>query len=88
MNGIFNPQFWLEASERAIKTGAQSVLLAWGLGDQVANLFAFDWMIGVGAFGGGIILSLLTSVAGAPLSGTHSPSLVQPRSPTPGRAAG
>lgn len=73
---MFTKQFWLETFERATKTGAQFVIGAWGLGDQIANVFEFDWMIGLGSFGGGFILSVLTSIASAPLSKSDTPSLV------------
>lgn len=78
MRGIFTKEFWYESADRAIKTGAQAVLLAWGLGDQIANLFTLDWQLAIGAFGGGVVVSTLTSIIGAPLSGTRSPQLLKP----------
>lgn len=76
MSSIFTAEFWKQAAERAIKTAAQVVLLAWGGGDVVADLFAFDWRIGLGAAGGGFVLSILSSIISAPLSSDNTPSLV------------
>lgn len=73
---IFSGQFWLETFERALKTAAQSVTLAWVGGDTIANLFTMDLNVALGAAGGGFLLSVLTSVASAPVGTKHSPSLV------------
>ena len=72
----FSRLFWLETIERAIKSAAQTVVLAWGLGDQIANLFALNLEIALGAAGGGALLSVLTSIASAPIGRRRSPSLV------------
>jgi len=69
--------FWRESIERGIKTAAQSVLLAWGGGDVVGDLFAFDYKIALGAAGGGIILSLLTSIISLPVGADDSPSAIE-----------
>jgi hypothetical protein len=61
--------------ERAVKTAAQSVLLAIA-GATGADLFALDWQtIGMAALGGAL-LSVLTSVVSLPFGPTGSPSLV------------
>lgn len=57
---LFSTAFWKDAAERAIKTGAQSILLA--LGGGVVDAFALDWRILAGAGLGGALLSLLTSI--------------------------
>ena len=68
--------------ERAVKTAAQSVLLAIA-GATGADLFALDWQtIGMAALGGAL-LSVLTSVVSLPFGPTGSPSLVAtPVAPT------
>lgn len=73
---MFTTQFWKEALERALKTAAQTAILAWGVGDQVLNLFTADLVL-IGQFAvSGAVLSILTSVASAPFSQKDSPSLV------------
>jgi len=68
--------FWREALERALKSGAQAVLLAWGGGDLIGDLFAFDYKLGLAAAGGGVVLSLLTSIVSVPIGADNSPSLI------------
>lgn len=69
--------FWKQAADRAIKSAAQAVILAWGLGDQIANLFTLDWKSALGAAGGGALLSVLTSLISAPFGEKDSPQLIQ-----------
>lgn len=57
---LFSVAFWKDATERAIKTGAQAVVLA--LGGGAIDAFALDWRILAGAGLGGGLLSLLTSI--------------------------
>jgi hypothetical protein len=69
--------FWIDAAERAVKTAAQSALLALGA-DKVLNAMSADWA-NVGAFAlGGLVLSLLTSIASAPVSGLSPASIAPP----------
>lgn len=81
MNGsLFTKTFWKDATERAIKTGAQFVLLvAVGGGviaeSQTVNAFALDWQNLAGVFLGGVVVSLLTSVASAGLAQRGTASL-------------
>lgn len=60
---MFTRIFWKAATERAIKTGAQSVLTAYFVGDVALNALQADWanMAGIGA--GGVLFSYLTSLA-------------------------
>ena len=64
-------QFWVAAVERALKTGAQTAIAAIG-----ATTLAHEvqWLLVGSATGLGVILSLLTSVASAQISG-DGPSL-------------
>jgi len=74
---MFRRAFWLDAAERAIKTGAQSALLAVGA-DKVLDVMAADWANVASFAAGGAVLSLLTSVASAPMPGVSPASLVPP----------
>lgn len=73
---IFTGAFWLETLERALKTAAQFVIGAWGIGDGIYNLFVMDFALAAGAAAGGFVLSVLTSIASSPVGRTASPSLV------------
>ena len=65
--------FWQAALERSIKTAAQSAILVIGA-DQV-NVIAVDWPEVAGFAAGGLILSVLTSVATSQLGSNDGPSL-------------
>lgn len=79
MTALLTRRFWALAAERAIHSFAQGVLAAWlGLGqildvDEVANLWtAKPWLAGVAT----AALSLLTSVASAPVGPGDDPSAI------------
>jgi hypothetical protein len=69
---MFTITFWKAAAERAIKTGAQSVLTVYFVGDVALNAFEADWfnMGGIGL--GGAALSILTSLASGYKDGNPS----------------
>jgi hypothetical protein len=80
---VFTVTFWVDAAERAVKTAAQSVLLAGFASDAgPVNLFEFDWQAGLGFAAGGAVVSLLTSLASAPFGSPGTASLV-PSPPGP-----
>jgi Putative lactococcus lactis phage r1t holin len=66
--------FWADALERAVKTFAQSALATLGLGS--VDVLSTNWVgvLSVGA--GAAVVSILTSVASEPRSGTLSPASV------------
>lgn len=70
---IFSRAFWTAAAERALKTGAQSALLVFGA-DQI-NVLSVSWVEVGGFAAGGVVLSLLTSVASNRLGDGAGPSL-------------
>ena len=73
---IWAINFWKAAAERAIKTAAQTAIVAWGVGDQVLNLFTADLVL-IGQFAvSGAVLSVLTAIASAPFSDRGTASLV------------
>lgn len=73
---MFKKSFWKAATERALKSGGQFVLLTIGggaiagaSGDTVINAFLLDYPTLGGVFAGGVIISYLTSLVSAPISG-------------------
>jgi hypothetical protein len=72
---MFTWRFWRETSERAIKSGAQAVILALGA-SEVLDLFAMDFMLLLGAAGAGGLLSVLTSLTTIRVGATGSPSAI------------
>jgi len=68
--------FWKETVDRAVKSGAQAVILGLGLGEGL-NAFAVDYKLAAGFALGGIGLSLLTSVISAPFGVRGSASIVK-----------
>lgn len=73
---IWSINFWKDAAERAIKTAAQTAIVAWGVGDQMLNLFTADLVL-IGQFAvSGAVLSVLTSIASSPFSDRGTASLV------------
>lgn len=67
-------KFWGFALERAIKSAAQTGIVF--IGAEQLNVVAFDWATLGGFVLGGAVLSLLTSVASAPVGDDNSPSMV------------
>ncbi|QEP08725.1 holin [Glutamicibacter sp. ZJUTW] len=69
---LWTKEFWKGVAERGIKTGAQFALLTLGVGvtagtvdgeaAQVINAFAVDFVTLGGAFLGGVLVSVLTSL--------------------------
>lgn len=79
---MFTLIFWKRAFERAVKTGAQFVIFAWGVAsvgpDEYVNAFDFDWTAGAGAFLGGVVLSVLFSIGSEPFGpDNESPSVTK-----------
>lgn len=72
---ILSTAFWKASIERAVKTAAQSVIVLWGVGDQIFNAFDVDWATAGGVAAGGFLLSIITSVASGALSSTPGPSV-------------
>lgn len=77
MNTLFSLVFWKAAIERAVKSAAQGVLLAWGASDSgPVDLFSLDWGVAGGFAGGAALLSVLMSILSIPVGGT-GPSVTQ-----------
>jgi hypothetical protein len=72
---MFNIQWLRDATERALKSAAQAIVLALGA-SQGFDLFSADWQNVAGIAAGAAILSVLTSVISAPLGAKGSASLL------------
>lgn len=74
---MWTKQWWKEATERAVKSAAQAVVLSWTLGDQILNAITIDWQAAAGFAGGGALLSYLTSLASTAFGSSSSASAVR-----------
>jgi len=71
---MFNKVFWMESTERAVKTLAQFIIILGSAG--ALNVFTVDWKTNLGLALGGALLSYATSIVSAGINKDHSPSLV------------
>lgn len=80
MTTLFTRTFWEDAGERALKSGAQAVVLA--VGGNAFNAWDVDWadISGIGV--AGLVLSVLTSIASAGVGSAGTASLVKSVGPT------
>lgn len=84
---IFTATFWIDATERAIKSAAQAAVLAVGGNDVVVNFWSLDGQQILAVVGSGALLSVLTSIISAPFSNPGTASVtnaVEAVTPTPG----
>lgn len=73
---MFTRVFWTATAERAVKSAAQALIVYFG-GDVAFNAWQADWPAAGGIASGAVVLSVLTSLVSAKLSGDeNSPSLV------------
>lgn len=73
---MFTKKFWKAATERAVKTGAQFGLAAWGVTTFTAVGEVVPKVQGTGlAIGFGLVLSYLTSLGSDAVSSEAGPSL-------------
>lgn len=73
---VYHRGFWVEAFERALKTAAQAPLTAWVVGDGLMDALQVNWEGALGLALGGFVVSILTSVASAPVGPPDTPSVV------------
>lgn len=71
---IFSKKFWIESTERAIKTFAQFILSLQS-GDAL-NIINVDWPQTLGVAAGGVLFSYATSIVSAGINKKGNPSLV------------
>lgn len=72
---MFTKAFWKAATERAIKTAAQTILTAFFVGDVLLDVFQTDWLSVAGIGLGGAFFSYLTSLGSNGLNEGNGPSL-------------
>jgi len=72
---MWTRRFWRETLDRAVKSAAQAPLVVWGVGDVALNAFELDWRLGAGVAAGAALVSLLTSLASAPIGEPETPTL-------------
>jgi hypothetical protein len=94
---MFTLIFWKAATKRAIKSGAQFVLITIGFGliagtqptetAQTLNAFTLNYLTIGGVFLGGAIVSYLTSIVSDAATGGTGPSLTKVETIEPKRAA-
>ncbi|MEU5853925.1 holin [Nocardiopsis dassonvillei] len=74
---MFTTAFWKGAAERAVKSAAQALILLWGVGDGLLNLWSINPTESAGIAAGAVVLSVLTSLISLVTGPTGSPSMVQ-----------
>lgn len=94
---MFTVLFWRATLERSISTGAQFAILTLGVGllagtgegttADVVNAFAVNWLTLLGAFGGGVLLTVLKCLAFGKSNGDPSATNAETLAVTPGRHA-
>ena len=72
---MFTKKFWIEATERALNTFAQFILVL-GAADSL-NVFSVDWQTNLGLALGGALLSYATSIVSSGIGDKGTPSLVE-----------
>lgn len=72
---MFTLSFWKDATERAVKTFAQFIIVLGAAGSL--NVFTVDWEQTLGLALGGLILSYATSIVSAGIGNKGSASLVE-----------
>jgi hypothetical protein len=70
---ILTRAFWNATGERALSTGAQAALLAWG-GGILPNV-SLPWWTVPAAFGGGVVLTVIKCMAASTTTAAGTPSL-------------
>jgi hypothetical protein len=70
---MFDSRFWIAASERAVKTFAQSLLALIGTG--AVGIMDLDWLQMLGISVTATLMSVLTSVVSANFGSNPGPSL-------------
>lgn len=61
---MFTKQFWQDATERAVKTFAQTLVTVLGAG--AVNVLTVDWKAALAVSGGAALVSILTSLGSEP----------------------
>lgn len=70
---IFDKRFWIAATERAVKTFAQTLIAL--IGTTAVTIVDLDWLQMLGVSATATLLSVLTSIASANFGSNPGPSL-------------
>lgn len=73
---MFTRVFWMETADRAVRTLAQTMLALWVVGDQMLNVFQFDWTNAAGIALGALVVSVANSLVAANMGPRKTPSLI------------
>lgn len=77
MGEILSKGFWVKATERAVKSAAQAVVLTLGLSEAgPVNALALDYNTALGVALAGALLSYLTSLLTSGVGPPNDPSAV------------
>lgn len=71
---MFTLEFWKAATERALKSVAQAIIIL-ATGDAVFNVLDFEWQNALGVGLGAAVLSYLTSMLSAGVTSQPGPSI-------------
>ena len=71
---IYSKEFWKSATERAIKTFAQFIIVLFGA--EAFNIFTLDWVQFAGMALAGVVVSYATSIVSANFGEKGTPSLL------------
>lgn len=77
---IWTRGFWKAVAERALSTGAQTALLAWGGGTLPA--VSLPWWTVPAAFGGGVALGVLKGLIAERVTGGNGPGFTDAETTT------
>lgn len=72
---IYTKEFWAKATERAIKTFAQFVIVLFTA--ETFNIMTIDWAQTAGLALAGVVVSYATSVVSANIGDKGTPSLLK-----------
>ena len=72
---IYTKEFWAKATERAIKTFAQFVVVM--IGGEAFNIFTIDLVQFAGVALAGVVVSYATSILSANIGEKGTPSLLK-----------
>lgn len=74
--GLFGRNFWRKTLDRFVKTFFQALIVVWPVGDSIFHWWAADGTKALGAALAAAVLSLITSIASAPVGPVDSPSTI------------
>lgn len=72
---MFTAAFWKAATERALRTVAQTLLSTWLIGDVALDALSINWGEALGVALGAGLIAYLTSIAAVTASPATGPSL-------------